>query len=85
MDEPPNLSDVAGRGAMELKILQLLLLRADDWPWCPIMEVIGETADPIIALDALAALSEVGLIRRRGRYLMMSPAAVRLFQLITWP
>jgi hypothetical protein len=85
MDEPPHLSDVAGRDAMELEILQLLLARADDQPWRPIMEVVGETADPITALDALASLCEVGLVRRRGRYLMLSPAAVRLFQLITWP
>jgi hypothetical protein len=85
MDEPPHLSDVAGRSTMELEILQLLLLRADDQPWFPITEVVRQTADPIVALDALTALWEVGLVRRRGRYLMLSPAAVRLFQLITWP
>ncbi len=83
--EPPNHADIAGRKEMEWQILQLLLLRANDWPWCPITEVVRETTNPITALDAMAALCEVGLIQRRGRYVMTTKAALRFHQLITWP
>jgi hypothetical protein len=41
--------------------------------------------DPIIALDALDALYDVGLVRRRGRYVVITRAALRFFRLITWP
>jgi hypothetical protein len=70
---------------MEWAILELLLLSSQEKPWWPITEIVRETADPITALDALDALSEVGLVRRRGRYLTASPAAVRFHRLITWP
>jgi hypothetical protein len=83
--EPPGDADPAGRKEMEWEILQLLLLKADGWPWCAIVDVVAETADPITALDALAALGEVGLVKRRGRYVTATPAALRFHQLITWP
>jgi hypothetical protein len=83
--EPHGHADTAGRKEMEWEILQLLLLRADGWPWRPITEVVAATADPISALDALAALGEVGLIKRRGRYVTATRAALRFHQLITWP
>jgi hypothetical protein len=83
--EPSGDTDPAGRREMEWEILQLLLLKADDWPWCAIVDVVAATVDPITALDALAALGEVGLIQRRGRYVTATRAAHKFHQLITWP
>jgi hypothetical protein len=83
--EPSNRTDTVERKEMEWEILQLLLLKTDGWPWCAITEVVAATADPITALDALAALGEVGLIQRRGRYVTATRAAQSFFRLITWP
>ncbi len=86
MDEPPHHTPAATeRKRMEWEILERLLLKSDETPWRPIMEVVRETANPITALDALAALSDAGLIRRRGRYVTLTRAAQRFYQLITWP
>lgn len=85
MDQPPNDTHAIECKRMEWEILELLLLRSNEKPWHPIMEVVRETANPITALDALAALCDVGLIRRRGRYVTITRAARRFYQLITWP
>jgi hypothetical protein len=85
MDKPPGYSGVLTRDRMEWEILQLLLLSREEKPRWPIEEVVRATPDPIIALDALAALHDVGLIRRRGRYIVITRAALRFFRLITWP
>jgi hypothetical protein len=81
VEEPPDYIDLLACNRMEWEILQLLLQRADDWPWCPIEEVIGRTTDPIVALDALAGLCAVGLVRRAGENVMITIAAVRFAQL----
>jgi hypothetical protein len=83
VEEPPDYIDPLACNRMEWEILQLLLQRVDDWLWCPIEEVIDQSADPIVALDALAGLCEVGLIRRTGENVMVTTAAVRFDQLIT--
>lgn len=70
---------------MELEILQLLLLSHDERFWWPIEEVMHATADPVTALDAIAALCDVGLTQRRGEYALITRAALRFHQLITWP
>jgi hypothetical protein len=85
MDKPPDYTGVLARDRMEWEILQLLLLSCDTKPRWPIEEVVRATHDPIIALDALAALHDVGLVRRRGRYVVITRAALRFFRLITWP
>jgi hypothetical protein len=85
MTPPPDPADIVGLTRMEWELLQLLLQRADDWPWCQITEVVGESTNPIVALDALAALCEVGLIRRRDDYVIVTSAALRFYHLITWP
>ena len=83
MEEPPDDIDLLACNRVEWEILQLLLQRVDDWPWCPIEEVVGRSADPIVALDALAGLCAVGLIRRTGENVMVTIAAVRFAQLTT--
>jgi hypothetical protein len=83
VEEPPDYIDLLACNRMEWEILQLLLQRADDWPWCPIEELIGQSADPVVALDALAGLCKVGLIRRTGEHVMVTIAAVRFDQLMT--
>jgi hypothetical protein len=85
MNQPPDPADIVGLTRMEWQLLHLLLERSDDWPWCPITEVVGESTNPIVALDAMAALGEVGLIQRRDGYVMITRAALRFYQLITWP
>jgi hypothetical protein len=52
-------------------------LSNDDKPIWRIEEVLDETADPVVALDALSMLSEVGLIRRRGDFIVITVAATR--------
>lgn len=70
---------------MEWEILELLLLSHDEKFWWSIEEVMHATADPITALDAIAALCEVGLLQRRGEYVLITRAALAFYQLITWP
>src|SRR5674536_319598 len=70
---------------MQWEILQLLLLSNDDRPIWRIEEVLDETADPVVALDALSMLSEVGLIRRRGAFVVITVAAMCCHQLSTNP
>jgi hypothetical protein len=73
---------------MELEILLRLLECCDDindWPWRPMEEVMDATADPITALDAVAALADKGLIRRKGECVMAFSTAYGFYQLITDP
>jgi hypothetical protein len=84
VEEPPDNTNIVVRSQIEFEILLWLLERCDDingWPWRPMEEVIGRTADPIVALDALAGLCAVGLIRRAGGNVMVTIAAVRFAQL----
>jgi hypothetical protein len=85
MDEQPDYIDLLACDRMEWEVLQLLLLSSDDKPWWTIEEVMDATADPITALDALAYLCEVGLLRRKGEFIVITVAALRFHQLITDP
>jgi hypothetical protein len=84
VDRPPNYADVPGRTRMEREIL-LLMLGSDDKLWWTAEEIIHESSNPITALDSIAALCEVGLLQRRGEYLLITRAALRFSQLLTWP
>lgn len=83
MEEPPDYIDLLACNRVEWEILQFLLQRVDDWPWYPIEGLIGQSADPIVALDALAGLCAVGLVRRASENVMVTIAAVRFDQLMT--
>jgi hypothetical protein len=80
--QPP--SDRLALVRMEWQILQLLLIAADDprrWPLWPLEAVVAETSDPVVAVEALAQLCEVGLLQRRGDS-VMSPVQRSAF--IIW-
>ena len=85
MEQLPDYVDILAASRMEWEILQLLLLSNDDKPIWRIEEVLDETADPVVALDALSMLREVGLIRRRGDFLVITVAAMCFHQLSTNP
>jgi hypothetical protein len=70
---------------MEREILLFVLRSSDDKLWWSLEEIMHETSDPITALDAVAVLCTVGLLQRRGEYIMLTRAAVRFAQLLTWP
>jgi hypothetical protein len=81
----PRYVDILARTRMEREILLRLLKYCDeieDWPWRPIEEVMDSTAEPITALDAIAALCEAGLLQRKGEFVMASSIAYRFYQLI---
>jgi hypothetical protein len=81
MEQQPDYVDVLACARMEREILKLLLAASDDWPWLPIEEVIGATAEPITALDSIASLCESGLLRRKGAFVMITCAALHFQQL----
>jgi hypothetical protein len=81
MEQQPNSVDVLACARMEREILQLLLKASDDWPWVPIEQVMDATSEPITAHDAIASLCKSGLLRRKGRWVMASCAAVHFDQL----
>lgn len=84
MEERPDYVDIVACARMEWEILQLLLLASDDWPVWPIERVMHATADPITALDAIASLCDAGLLQRQGESVLITQAALRFYQLITW-
>ena len=81
----PNYADIPGRTRMEREILLLVLRSSDDKLWWSLEEIMHEVSDPVTALDATAALCTVGLLQRRGEYIILTRAAVRFAQLLTWP
>jgi hypothetical protein len=85
VEKRPDELDIVACCRMEWEILELLLFASDDWPWWPIEEVMRRTAEPITALDAMAALCDGGLLQRKGEFIMITRAALRFYQLITWP
>jgi hypothetical protein len=85
MEDLPDYVDILAASRMEWEILQLLLLSNDDKPIWTIEEVLDQTADPVVALDALSMLSEVGLVRRRGDFVVITVAAMCFHQLSTDP
>jgi hypothetical protein len=85
LDRPPDYADIPGRIRLEREILVFVLRSSDDKLWWSLEEIMHETSDPITALDATAALCTVGLLQRRGDYLMLTRAALRFAQLLTWP
>jgi hypothetical protein len=85
MEERPDYVDVVACARLEWEVLLLLLRVSDDWPWLPIERVMDATADPITALDAVASLCDCGLLQRKGESVMITRAALRFYQLITWP
>jgi hypothetical protein len=85
LDRPPDYTDVPGRTRMEREILLLVLRSSDDKLWWSLEEIMDATADPITALDSVAALCTVGLLQRRGEYIILTRAALRFAQLLIWP
>jgi hypothetical protein len=77
--------DIVACFRMERQILQLLLHPSDDWPLPPVEQVMDTTDEPIIALDAMAGLCDVGLLQRRGDHIMVTKAALAFHQMTTWP
>jgi hypothetical protein len=84
MDGSPDYMAMLKCNRMERDILSLMLGSETDLPWWwHIEDVMHETDDPIIALDAMASLCAAGLLQRRGDYLLITRAALKFHQLIT--
>jgi len=66
------------------QILMLVLWAGDEW--CTIEELGGKVGDMIVALDAMSALSDAGLIHRQEQYVFPTRAAIHLHDLFgaTW-
>jgi hypothetical protein len=85
LDRPPNYADIPGCMRTEREILLFVLRSSDDKLWWSLEEIMREASDPITALDAVSLLCTVGLLQRRGEYIILTRAALRFAQLITWP
>jgi len=88
MPSKPGDVDLLARARMEWEILHYLLIAGDDarlWPLLPLEYVVAQTPDPVVALEALARLCDVGLLQRRGAHVMITRAALRFHQLISDP
>lgn len=85
MARHPGYVDIVACSRMERQILQLLLRASDDWPLLPVEQVMDSTDEPIIALDAMAGLCDVGLLQRREEHIMITRAALAFSHLVAWP
>jgi hypothetical protein len=88
MDMPLSTVNPLALARMEWEILQLLLIAGNDvrrWPLLPLESVVAQTSDPVVAVEALAGLCEVGLVQRSGSEVMITRAALRFHQLTTEP
>jgi UV DNA damage repair endonuclease len=63
MEDLPDYVDILAASRMEWEILQLLLLSNDDKSIWTTEEVLDETADPVVALDARGVICDVWLPR----------------------
>jgi hypothetical protein len=61
-------------------ILRLLLSSEDERLW-PLEAVVHHVGNPIVALDALVALSDAGLVHRWSSYVIPTRAAMHFFWL----
>jgi hypothetical protein len=85
MDRQQDGIDLLACSCMEWELLQFLLERSDDKLLWAIGELIGGMSDPVVALDALARLTDTGLIQRKGNDVMITRAALRFQQLLELP
>ncbi len=79
MSSRPDYLPQAPEGVQRL-ILRLLLDSEKERLW-PLELVVRRVGDPITALDALAALSDAGLVHRWDRYVIPTRAAMHFFWL----
>jgi hypothetical protein len=63
------------------RLILLLLLREDEERFWSLEGLVYYVGDAIMALDALTALGDAGLIHRRDRYVFPTRAAEHHFQL----
>jgi hypothetical protein len=66
---------------VQLLILRLLLESEKERLW-PLELVVRRVGNPITALDALAALSDAGLVHRWGHYVIPTRAAIHFHWLL---
>jgi hypothetical protein len=78
-DQPTHLPHAPER--VQRVILRLLLAGEKERLW-PLETVVHHVGNPITALDALAALSDAGLVHRWGRYVIPTRAAMHFFWLL---
>lgn len=71
--DPQRLEDVPANHQRSL--LMLLLWNGKDGDWWTVEELMQHAGDPIAALDALAVLSDAGLIHREDCHVFPTRAA----------
>jgi hypothetical protein len=79
MPNQPHHLPQAPEGVQRL-ILRLLLGGEKERLW-PLETVVHHVGNPITALDALASLSDAGLVHRWGRYVIPTRAAMHFYWL----
>jgi hypothetical protein len=81
MSGRPDHLPHAPAGAQRL-ILRLLLSGEEERLW-PLEAVVHHVGNPIVALDALVALSDAGLVHRWSSYVIPTRAAMHFFWLFS--
>jgi membrane-associated PAP2 superfamily phosphatase len=81
-DQPDHPTDVPQN--FERQILMLLLWSggSSTEEWWSLEDLVHRVGDPIVALDAMHALSNAGLIHRQGEFVFPTRAASYYFELL---
>jgi membrane-associated PAP2 superfamily phosphatase len=76
--QPDQPTDVPEN--FQRQILMLLLWSSEE-QWWSLEALVHRVGDPIVALDALTALSDAGLVHRQGKFVFATRAATHYHQL----
>jgi hypothetical protein len=79
MREEIDLSEADTPENFQRQVLMLVLRAGADW--CTIEELSRKVGDPIVALDAMSALADAGLIHRQDVYVFPTRPAIHLHDL----
>lgn len=77
-NQPHHLPQTAER--VQRLILRLLLTGEGEPLW-PLESVVQQVGDTVVAIDALVALSDAGLVHRWGHYVIPTRAAMHCYWL----
>ena len=79
MHEEIDLSEADVPENFQRQVLMLVLWAGAEW--CTIEELGRKVGDLIVALDAMSALTDAGLIHRQGQYVFPTRAAIHCHDL----
>lgn len=81
-EQPDHPTDVPQNFERQGLMLVLWASGPTQDEWWSVEELVHKVGDPIVALDAMSALSNAGLIHRQGKFVFPTRAASYYFELL---